>query len=813
MHLKANRKSLVQALAGPCSVAFLLMLLFSIDVFPQQDASSRPLAPLPLDTLFSMPRISAWGPVALSPDGQLVVYPVCMTTRKSVESDARYKSITRSGAPRIFEGCELQITNTQTRETTTLLNDGNSWFPVWSPDGQKVAFYSDHDRIANLWTWDRTTGKAAKVSPAVIRSSGRAEPQWLPDSNGVLATVLPQGMTLEEAASMALGEAGRIEPAKSSTQASVVVYTAGEGDKNTTKAAAYDTSRFLSDLVLFALTTKTSRPIESRQRIRGFHVSPDGRSVAFTNEAGFKSSASHTLVHDLYLYDLATSQKRKIADGIELVDGRSFSWSPDSRNIAYCAVGQCFVVNRDGGEPRNVTPGEHPNFSRIDRLPLWDARGENLYVLSRASPTVVTPGPTKAGTDGVWRIDIKDLSVRRIAQIADRIIVDVALSSRSDRVVSTDGRESLILLAVDDQTKRTGFYRVDLKTGAPVRLYEKDEVISTGTFFNPAYTIDQSTDGRTIAYLVEDSQHPAELYISDVEFKNPRQFTHLGSSMKQFVMGKSQLIEWRGFDGNLYRGAVLFPSGYRQGQTYPTIVYSYPDERRSAYINRFGMFDAPVENMQVFATRGYVVFLPDMASPKPGSPMSSLVQSILPAINKIIDLGIADPDRIGVMGHSYGGYMALSLVVQTNRFKAAVARAGIYDLAADYGYMTRSGATFAPAWAETGQGSMGGTPWEYRERYIENSPFFYLDRVETPVLLIHGSEDSASAPFNADLVYVGLRRLGKQVEYAKYLGEEHTEAGWGYANQIDYLTRVISWFDKHLNNGLQSPSTTEGPKR
>src|SRR5215216_2163690 len=167
MHLEANGKSLVQTLAGPCSVAFLLMLLFSIDAFPQQD-SVRALAPLRLDALFSMPKISPWGPVALSPDGQFVVYPVCVTTRKSIETDAQYKSITRSGVPRIFEGCELQITNTQTRETTTLLNGGNSWFAVWSPDGQKVAFYSDHDSIANLWIWNRTTRKAAKVSPAAI---------------------------------------------------------------------------------------------------------------------------------------------------------------------------------------------------------------------------------------------------------------------------------------------------------------------------------------------------------------------------------------------------------------------------------------------------------------------------------------------------------------------------------------------------------------------------------------------------------------------------------------------------------------------
>jgi dipeptidyl aminopeptidase/acylaminoacyl peptidase len=93
---------------------------------------------------------------------------------------------------------------------------------------------------------------------------------------------------------------------------------------------------------------------------------------------------------------------------------------------------------------------------------------------------------------------------------------------------------------------------------------------------------------------------------------------------------------------------------------------------------------------------------------------------------------------------------------------------------------------------------MGGTPWEYRNRYIENSPFYYLDHVETPLLLIHGSEDPAVPSILSDQTFVGLRRLGKEVEYARYEGEGHNESGWGYANQLDYINRVIAWFDDHL---------------
>ena len=94
---------------------------------------------------------------------------------------------------------------------------------------------------------------------------------------------------------------------------------------------------------------------------------------------------------------------------------------------------------------------------------------------------------------------------------------------------------------------------------------------------------------------------------------------------------------------------------------------------------------------------------------------------------------------------------------------------------------------------------IGGTPWQYRDRYIENSPVFYLDRMETPLLLVHGARDDSVPSFLADEIFVGLRRLGKQVEYAKYEGENHSPNEWRYPNQVDFCNRLIAWFDKYLN--------------
>ena len=94
---------------------------------------------------------------------------------------------------------------------------------------------------------------------------------------------------------------------------------------------------------------------------------------------------------------------------------------------------------------------------------------------------------------------------------------------------------------------------------------------------------------------------------------------------------------------------------------------------------------------------------------------------------------------------------------------------------------------------------MGATPWESRDKYVENSPVFYLNRIETPLLITHGSEDTVVSPFLGDEVYVGMRRLGKETVYLKYAGEGHSPSYWSYANRIDFCNRVIAWFEGHLH--------------
>jgi dipeptidyl aminopeptidase/acylaminoacyl peptidase len=187
--------------------------------------------------------------------------------------------------------------------------------------------------------------------------------------------------------------------------------------------------------------------------------------------------------------------------------------------------------------------------------------------------------------------------------------------------------------------------------------------------------------------------------------------------------------------------------------------------------------------------------------------MLNLAKTVLPGINKVIEMGIADPHRLALMRHSNGGYGVLSLIVQTQRFRAAVEMDGTSDLVGLfglYGEMDRTGAAFGISILEHGQDAMGGSLWQFKDRYIENSPVYYFDRITTPLLIVHGAQDDAVAAFLGDQAFVTLRRLGKKVVYARYEGEDHSPLYWRYDHQLDLCKRILRWLDEDAGGSQQS---------
>jgi dipeptidyl aminopeptidase/acylaminoacyl peptidase len=333
---------------------------------------------------------------------------------------------------------------------------------------------------------------------------------------------------------------------------------------------------------------------------------------------------------------------------------------------------------------------------------------------------------------------------------------------------------------------KVGFAAVDLAAGKATLLMEEDRSYAPQSYG----AVDAA--GGTVVYLAEDTQHPPEAWAASPDFGVRRAVTKANPQLSRYRFGEGRLIRWRSTDGTQLSGALILPTGYQPGHTYPLVVRVYGGTRQSRFANTFvGAGDMFV--MQLFATRGFAVFMPDIPQ-RPGTPMRDIAAAVLPGIDRLVDLGIVDPDRLGILGHSYGGYSVLALLVQTNRFRAALASAGFADLVSGYRSLWPGGGS-TEASIENGQGLMGGSVWQHRERFIENSPFYYLDRVETPVLLVHGTDDTLPVA-DSDQTFVALRRLGKTVEYARYEGEGH--AAWSAPNAADLIERMTTWFGEHL---------------
>ena len=189
---------------------------------------------------------------------------------------------------------------------------------------------------------------------------------------------------------------------------------------------------------------------------------------------------------------------------------------------------------------------------------------------------------------------------------------------------------------------------------------------------------------------------------------------------------------------------------------------------------------------------------------KPGQPIEELRDAVLPQVYRAAELGYVDIDRVAVMGQSYGGYCTAALASSTNLFRAAVAVSGTYDLGGTYG-MLRPGDNWAYWWSESGQGRMGQPPWSDLRRYVDNSPYYRADRIHTPMLILHGRDDTTCLVADAEKMFSALKRLGRHAQLAVYDRQGHVVYEWETEQAVDASERTLDFLKRHLAVGRDQP--------
>ncbi|SMC70678.1 alpha/beta hydrolase family protein [Pedobacter nyackensis] len=307
-----------------------------------------------------------------------------------------------------------------------------------------------------------------------------------------------------------------------------------------------------------------------------------------------------------------------------------------------------------------------------------------------------------------------------------------------------------------------------------------------------------SEDGTACLWKKGDFTEYPELYYSDQNFANIKKISITNPQQKDYNWGTSELVEWESFNKDSLQGILCKPENFDPSKKYPMIVYFY--EQRSDLLHRYNAPDAmkSVVNWSYLVSNGYLVFIPDVVF-RTAAPGASSYDAIVSGVNALTtQYDFIDKDRIGINGHSWGGYQAAYLITKTNMFKAAMAGAIVSNMTSAYGGIRWETGQSRMFQYEHTQSRMGTTLWSNPLAYISNSPLFGLPNVKTPVLMMHNDQDG-SVPWEQGIeFFTGLRRLNKPAWMLNYKGEGHLLEK--KENKEDFTNKVMGFFDYYLKD-------------
>ncbi|WP_297797924.1 prolyl oligopeptidase family serine peptidase [uncultured Eudoraea sp.] len=298
-----------------------------------------------------------------------------------------------------------------------------------------------------------------------------------------------------------------------------------------------------------------------------------------------------------------------------------------------------------------------------------------------------------------------------------------------------------------------------------------------------------------VIFTRESFEEFPDIRYADLRFKNIRLISNANPQQNSYNWGTIELVNWTSLNGDELTGLLVKPENFDPSKKYPMIVNFYEKSSDRLHYHRAPNPGRSTINYSFYASRGYLIFNPDV-NYRIGYPGESAYNCVIPGVTSLIEKGFVDKDNIGVQGHSWGGYQIAYLVTKTDIFKAAEAGAPVPNMISAYGGIRWWTGLSRQFQYEHTQSRIGGTPWEYPIRYMENSPIFNIDKINTPLLIMHNDADGHVPWYQGIEFFVSLRRLGKPSWFLNYNGEPH----WPLKlqNRKDFNIRMAQFFDHYL---------------
>ena len=504
-----------------------------------------------------------------------------------------------------------------------------------------------------------------------------------------------------------------------------------------------------------------------------------------TDEPYLKEITYEGFFQDWYLVDMETGVRVKVAE--RLSDG-SAMLTPKGHRMLYYQDKNWHVYNVDTKQTRNLTDNfEEPFYNEDHDYPSqvpgygmggWINGGDAALIYDKYD---------------IWQIPLIRGNHKKITNGQGRAEKRIFRARSLDDDNRFSNEEDLLLTSYHDLKKNFGFYSAKTNKEGVKRLLEQDKKF---TF------VSKTDDSKKILFKREAYDEYPNLWVSeDWKFKKTKQVSKLHMYLKKkWNWGSAELIDWLSLDGTYIQGIVIKPDNYDPNKRYPIMTYYY-----RFFTDRLHDFNEPKTNHRpVFAqyvSDDYVVFLPDIRF-EIGRPGFAATKSLVPGIQKLIELGIADEDKLGLHGHSWSGYQTAFIVTQTDIFDAAVSGAPVSNMTSAYSGIRWDSGLARQFQYEKTQSRIGESLIEAPEKYIENSPVFFADKITTPMLIQHGDADGAVPWYQSIELYLAMRRYNKDVIFLQYHGEPHHLQK--FPNELDYAIRMKEYFDYYLK-GVGEP--------